>query len=123
MIFKVHESSRSTSAGAGVPTIRALGGGRMVLNAAGQRLLGGCTHVQLLWDAETDRIGLKPSTANDPLAVRVTPSASQATITSTSFVKEHLAGPKTRLRLAWLDGILVASTVRPDDPLGKTFDA
>jgi hypothetical protein len=92
----------------------------MVLNAAGQRLLGGSTHVQLLWDEETQRLGLKPTSSDDPLAVRVSPSASQATITSTSFVNEHLAGPKTRLRLAWLDGILVACTVRPNDPLGET---
>jgi len=78
-----------------VPTLRVLSGGRLVLNAAAQRMIGDTTFVQLLSDPDTKRVRIKPTMEYDHLAFRVTTAPSQSIITSNAFVIEHkLAGDR-----------------------------
>ena len=99
------------SAGArGTPVIYVLSEGRIVLNAAAGRLLADVDWVQLHWDDDTKRIGLKATTAADPLALKLTRGNSQSTITSKAFVAARELPYKRRMLLE-LDGDLwVAST-------------
>jgi hypothetical protein len=116
--FELYEPQRSSSSGRGVPTVRALSGGRLVLNAAAVRLIGETAFVQLLWDAEAKKIGLKPTTEADPAGFRVTRAPSQAIITSKGFIDANSIPYSQRMKLE-LDGeIWVASTTDPGHPLG-----
>lgn len=110
MIFEVHESPRSSSEGRGVPTLRIMTGGRLVLNAAAQRMLKGVSHVQLLWEADSKRIGIRSTDASDRAGVLISRAPSQATITSMSFVTAHALPLHTRMPLEPVDGMWVAST-------------
>lgn len=115
--FEVFNPQAATS-GRGVPVIYALSAGRLILNAAATRLVGDTDWVQLLWDAETKRIGLRPVEQGDLHAVRIVRSPSQSVITSKPFVDEHnLAAKKQRMRLAWDGQAWVASTVDPATPI------
>lgn len=116
--FEVYEPERSTSAGRGVPVVYVLSGGRLILNAAAVRLLGDSTSVQLLWDATTKKVGIKPTSDDDPKGFRVSRAPSQATITSKGFVEKHELPYKTRMRVARDGDTLVASVTNPGDPLG-----
>jgi hypothetical protein len=117
MIFQPFEPERSTPDGRGVPTVRVRSGGRLILNAAGKRLLGDHEYVQLLWEQDTQRLGIKPTTEDDPLRVKVTDTPSQSTITSKAFVDAHAIPMDQRMRLAQHEDLIVASTVKPGDPL------
>lgn len=115
--FELYEPQRSTSSGRGVPVVRVLSGGRLVLNAAGARLLAGTTHVQLLWDAVGKKIGFRPTDGTAPGSFRVTFAPSQAVITSKGFIDEHQLRYSRRMRLDWEGDILTASTELPEaDP-------
>jgi hypothetical protein len=104
MIFELHEPARSSPSGRGVPTLRVVSGGRLILNAAAKRMLNGTKFVQLLWDPETKRIGLRPSDEGDVAAFRVADAPSQAVITSKSFVTANAIHSTQKMRLAWDDG-------------------
>lgn len=118
MIFKVFEPTQSTPAGGGVPTVRVRSEGRIILNAAAKRHLAGTDYVQLLWDDDTKRFGIKPTTEQDPARIRIVHAASQSIITSKAFVQEHSLPYGHRMRLE-LDGdTWVASAINPADPLG-----
>jgi hypothetical protein len=116
MNFEVFDGSNA-GAGRGTPSIRILGGGRLVLNAAAQRLLGETAFVQLLWDADTKRIGLKATDQSDTKGFRVTVAPSQSIITSKAFVEAHDIPLSLRMLLAWEGTMWVASTINPDAPL------
>ncbi len=116
--FEVYEPTRSNSAGRGIPVLYILSGGRITLNAAAVRLLGEITTVQLLWDASTRKVGIKPTSDDDPKGFKVTHAPSQATITSKGFVEKHELPYKTRMRVGWDGDVLVASAAKPADPLG-----
>ncbi|WP_354573700.1 hypothetical protein [Frigoribacterium sp. UYMn621] len=103
-----------------MPVVYVLSEGRLKLNAEAVRRLGDTTWVQLLWDDDTKRIGIKPATETSPLAVRVAPGESQATITSKAFVVAHKLPFKVRMRIAWNGDMWVASTEDPANPLGET---
>ncbi len=118
MNFEKFAPGRSSADGRGVPTLRILSGGRLVLNAAAQRMLGDITFVQLLWDADTKRIGIMPSTQDDPDAFRVTTAPSQSIITSKAFVEAYKPPLSQRMALGWDGRMWIASTLTPDDPLG-----
>jgi hypothetical protein len=116
--FEVFDtSSARADLESGLPTIHAVSEGRLRLNAAAARLLGNTAWVQLLWDDETKRIGIRPATESTDSALRVTRGTSQATITSKAFVTTYKLLYKKRMRLAWDGTMWVASTVHPDDPL------
>jgi hypothetical protein len=115
--FELYEPERSSSSGRGVPTIRALNGGRLVLNAAAVRLLGDTSFVQLLWDTESKKIGLKPSTEGDPTSFRVTRAPSQAVITSKGFIDAHNVPQSQRMKLEWDGSMWVAFTTNTGSPL------
>lgn len=102
----------------GTPVIYVLSEGRLILNAAAGRLLAGVEWVQLLWDSDTKRIGLRATTAQDPLALKITPGNSQSTITSKAFVIAHGLPYKVRMLLARDGDLWVASTTDPGKPLG-----
>ena len=111
--FEPFQPERSSESGRGVPTIRILSGGRLVLNAAAVRLLGDVEHVRLLWDADTKRIGLEPVAAAGADTFKVSRSASQATITSKAYVDAYSLPPSQRMRLERDGAIFVASTEPP----------
>ncbi len=114
--FEPFQPVRSSDSGRGVPTLRILSGGRLVLNAAGVRLLAGVEHVRLLWDADTKRIGIAPASESSADTFKVSRAASQATITSKEFVDHYVLPHGQRMRLE-LDGdIYVASTETPAQP-------
>lgn len=120
MNFELFEPTRSNPDGRGVPTLRVLSGGRLVLNAAAKRLLGDTQNVQLLWDADAKRIGLKPVSADAPGAsFRVVKAPSQAVITSKEFVDAHALQHNQRMRLEWEDEMWVASTINPAATTGQ----
>jgi len=110
--FELYEPQRSSSGGRGVPTIRALSGGRLVLNAAAGRLIGETGFVQLLWDGDTRKIGLKPTTEADPAGFRVTRAPSQAVITCKGFVEAHSIDYGQRMRLE-ADGEMWVASLAP----------
>jgi hypothetical protein len=117
MNFEMFAPGRSSADGRGIPTLRILSGGRLVLNAAAQRSLGNTTFVQLFWDADTGRIGIMPSEQGDPDTFRVTSAPSQSIITSKAFVDAYKLPLSQRMRLAWDGRMWIASTIRPDEPL------
>lgn len=117
MIFEVFEPTRANPE-RGTPTIRIQSDGRLILNAAAKRLLGDTTFVQLLWEADTGRIGIKPTVETDPAAFRVAQAPSQAIITSKEFIAEHNLPHGQRMKLAWDGEQWVASTRDPANPLG-----
>jgi hypothetical protein len=117
MNFEVFAPGRSSSDGRGTPTLRVLSAGRLVLNAAAQRLLGDTTFVQLLWDADTKRIGIMPAAQDAPDAFRVTTAPSQSIITSKAFVETYDLPLSKRMTLGWDGRMWIASTIKPDEPL------
>jgi hypothetical protein len=117
MPFEVFEPGRSNAEGRGIPTLRVLSGGRLVLNAAALRMIGGITFVHLLWDEDTKRIGIKATSATDPSAFKVTRAPSQAIITSAAFVAENKLPHSQNMRLGWDGRMWIASTTTPDEPL------
>ncbi|HEY4269061.1 MAG TPA: hypothetical protein VGM94_12805 [Galbitalea sp.] len=88
-----------------------------MLNAAAQRLLGDTTFVQLLWDADTKRIGIMPAAQDAPDAFRVTTAPSQSIITSKAFVETYDLPLSKRMTLGWDGRMWIASTIKPDEPL------
>ena len=119
--FELFDPASVTAETGRVPVVYVLSEGRLKLNAEAVRRLGDTTWVQLLWDNDTKRIGIKPAAETSPLALRVTAGESQATITSKAFVLAHSLPYKTRMRLAWDSEMWVASTLNPADPLGDAF--
>jgi hypothetical protein len=117
MNFEMFAPGRSSAEGRGIPTLRILSGGRLVLNAAAQRSLGDTAFVQLFWDADTGRIGIMPSKDGDPDAFRVTTAPSQSIITSKAFVDTYKLPLSQTMRLGWDGRMWIASTVTPDEPL------
>jgi hypothetical protein len=117
MPFEVFKPARSSAEGRGIPTLRVLSGGRLVLNAAALRMIGDVRFVQLLWDAGTKRIGIKSTSATDPSAFKVTRAPSQAIITSAAFVTENKLSHSLKMRLGWDGRMWIASTTTPDEPL------
>jgi hypothetical protein len=117
MNFELFAPGRSSADGRGTPSLRILSAGRLVLNAAAQRLLGDTTFVQLLWDADTKRIGIMPSTQEASDAFRVTSAPSQSIITSKAFVEAYDLPLSKRMALGWDGRMWIASTVNPDQPL------
>ena len=111
MDFDVFAPGSSAADDSDLPTLRILAGGRLVLNAAAHRLLGGTAFVQLLWDADTDSIGIMPCAENDPDSHRVTVAAAQAIITSQEFIDAYDIAPSHGLSLAW-DGRMLTAPVR-----------
>lgn len=111
--FEPFTPTRSSDSGRGVPTVRVLSGGRLVLNAAAMRLLDGVTDVRLLWDADTNRIGIEPVEAPGADTFKVSRGASQATITSKEFVDRYRLPISQRIRLEREGAIFVASTEPP----------
>ncbi len=117
MNFEMFAPGRSSADGRGVPTLRVLSGGRLVLNAAAQRMLGDAAFVQLFWDADTGRIGIRPSAQGDEDSFKVTTAPSQSIITSKAFVETYKIPLSVRMRLGWDGRMWIASTVTPDEPL------
>lgn len=72
-----------------VATIRFLGKGRVGFNAAAARLLSDWTHMRLLFDSDTDQIGLEPTDASDSLGYKITHSDSSAVITAPGFADRY----------------------------------
>lgn len=97
--------------------VRVLSGGRLVLNAAGARLLDNLQWVELLWDSEAKKFGIRPAAQGDAAAFRVTYAPSQAVITSKEFIVTHELPYSQRMRLAWDGTMWVASTLNPGEPL------
>ncbi|MCU1414831.1 MAG: hypothetical protein JWN80_2171 [Microbacteriaceae bacterium] len=91
--------------------LRVLVGGRLVLNAAAHGLLGGGAFVQLLWDADTDSIGILPSAEGDPDSHRLAITASQAIITSPEFVDLYGIPLSHGMPMEW-DGRMLIAAVR-----------
>jgi hypothetical protein len=116
MNFEMFAPGRSSADGRGTPTVRILSGGRLILNAAAQRQLGDTSFVQLHWDADTNRIGIKPSSQEDADAFRVTTAPSQSIITSKAFVETYNLPLRKRMALEWDGGMWVASTTAPPLP-------
>lgn len=114
--FEPFQPVRSSDSGRGVPTLRILSGGRLVLNAAAVRLLGGIEHVRLLWDAETRRIGIERAPEPSIDTFKVSRAASQATITSKEFVDRYALPHGQRMRLEQDGDLYVASTETPAHP-------
>lgn len=110
--FEPFQPTRSSGSGRGIPTLRILSGGRLVLNAAAMRLLEGVEHVRLLWDADTARIGIEPAAAGAD-TFKVSRSTSQATITSKEFVDRYKPPHSQRMRLEADGAIFIASTETP----------
>ncbi|TXN29324.1 hypothetical protein [Lacisediminihabitans profunda] len=112
MIFELHEPTRSNQDGRGIATLRVVSGGRLILNAAAKRMLADMDtkFVQLLWDPETKRIGLRESSQDDPAAFRVADAPSQGIITSKSFITENEIEPGNKMRLVRDGDMWVAST-------------
>lgn len=111
--FEPFQPVRSSDSGRGVPALRILSGGRLVLNAAAMRLLAGVEHVRLLWDADTGRIGIEPASEPSADTFKVSRAASQATITSKEFVERFTLPIGQRMRLEHEGPIFVASTETP----------
>lgn len=108
--FEPFQAQRATAGGRlGAPVVRIRDDGRLVLNSAAIRAIETATHVQLLWDADTNRFGLKPTSMGDPAAFRVSYGASQATITSKEFVETHQLPADARFILTLNGGIWIAS--------------
>lgn len=114
--FEPFQPMRSSDSGRGVPTLRILSGGRLVLNAAAMRLLAEVEHVRLLWDAETKRIGIEATAEPGADTFKVSRAASQATITSKEFVDRYQLPHSQRMLLERDGAIFVASTETPAEP-------
>ena len=121
--FAVFDPAADTHDTGRVPVIYVLSEGRLKLNAEAVRRLGNTTSwVQLLWDDETKRIGIKAAAEGSTGAFRVTRGKSQATITSKAFVAAHSLPYKTRMRIEWEGDMWVASTLDPNNPLAEKED-
>jgi hypothetical protein len=112
MDFDLFAPGSSAADDSDVPTLRILAGGRLVLNAAAHRLLGGTAFVQLLWDADTDSIGIMPSAESDPDSHRVAVASAQAIITSQEFIDAYDISPSHGLPMLWDGRTLIAATHR-----------
>jgi hypothetical protein len=115
--FEPFEPTQSAGKIRGVPTVRALSQGRLILNAAAARAIT-ADRVQLLWDEATKRLGIKPTSDTDPLGFLISRTSSSATITSKGFVASHPIPYNQRMKLALEEGLWVASTTDPANPSG-----
>jgi len=99
------------------PTLRILSGGRLVFNAAAQRMLAGTGFVQLFWDADTAKMGIMPSAEDDPDSFPLITVAGQSIVTSQAFVDEFALPLSLRMTLGWDGSMWIASTTNPGNPL------
>ncbi len=108
--FEVY-SPESSRQGA-VPTVRFLSSGRVHFNAAAGRLLKSSTHLLVLWDPDEIEIGFKPTSAEDPLAFKLTHGDSQSVLTAPGFASKYKIHSQ-KMRLELRDGIFVAEPSEP----------
>ncbi len=109
MDFDVFAPGQSATDDSDVPTLRILPRGRLVLNTAAWKLLGETAFVQLLWDADTDSIGIMPSAEGEPDSHRVAVTAAQAVITSHEFVDLYDIPQSHGLLMLWDGRMLIAN--------------
>lgn len=110
MTFEQFAPGRSTADGQGVPTLRILSGGRLVLNAEAQRMIGDVDYVQLFWDDETRQIGIMPSAETAVDTFRLVRAPSQSIVTSQAFIDACQPPLGQRMPLTWEHDMWVAST-------------
>ena len=93
------------------PTIRIVrGGALLVLDAAASRLVGEqVSHVRLLYDRDTRRIGLMPTHAGDPDGFALAGAADARVVGVKAFVDRYRIPVGPRLRLEHEGDLLVAA--------------
>jgi hypothetical protein len=117
MNFEMFAPGRSAADERDIPTLRILRGGRLVLNAAAQRMIGDVGFVQLLWDDDTKRIGIAPSAQGDRDAFPVVTAPKQSIVTSKEFVEAYDLPLSLAMTLGWDGRMWIAATLTPEKPL------
>lgn len=115
MSFELFAPGRSAADEQGVPTLRILSGGRLVVNAEAQRMMGDVEFVQLFWDDETLQIGIMPSTGAEVDTFRLVRAPGQSIVTSQAFIDAYQPPLGKRMPLTWNGGMWVASTTDPQE--------